>query len=496
MTDASRGGVVGAVESGGISDPGVARFEAELRSWGLTELDVWFGGIALRNTTTQQYELAVGQFLILAAGVEPPDLPAGTFVDDQALHVVGVSGRVPLASQPELFRDLASHRLPDFATQLFGRPIGLPWSAPLVTAATPGPIWQFQTNHPHHHDGSRRIFSQRPMQIGIGKLFGDTCADIARRALISSSWPQDGLKEFSKTLGTWMPVEHNGSMPTLELVAELPFWLDSFEYQKAHSAYVASVRAAAGLPLDSAKLSTLTPLRGSHPSSRFERVQSHKGVDHLELRIPAKHLKDNVNSVLVFQGQLISERMAGGKPEPFSLQFVQSETEVWETELSRSFRVDPSKLSRALKRYLPAAVFPSVRIRIRDAIELQESRAFYSLLATGSIVEALLRVRLRRYGRRKIAGALAHVGKSMPGKPVHRLMLNDLVEIATVMTLVDGLGARAYHQLRDARNSIHLDLSSKRVARFSPADAQAAILAMIELAKKLTGVADFSPPSA
>lgn len=453
---------------------------------GLAELEMtadrlWFAGLAARSTSGAR-ELLFGRVVLLTPGSLPPTIPCGTLVRSDL--ATAVCGQAELRSLPTFLDSLKRNELPPEILAIFGEHVVLPLNS------SPNSSWQFRdcvgpsdsraSLILKHHTGGHAY-----ERIGHGTL--ERINDLLKGA---------GPEAFDGFLGLVKRIElrdgnfeSHMSSPILEVTAELCLRVARFEYSKADRAYVADVQAAAGIPLDKASVAFMP---GTHP--RFPLADAAvvvNGAVPTERRILLKGAwqETSLKASLLFCGRTVSESIATGKSDSALATWMSgrnSARDETDTTLAKHHGRKWRSVASALTRALPSRIASVAKSRVRDAIRLMNSEPFYSVVASGSVVEALLVIRLRRIGRPRLAKAAAERELTLPSLNWKNPKLADCIDIAEKLALVDGMSMAGLHAVRDARNAVHALVALKRRRGFVVADASAALHLALQLLDALS----------
>jgi hypothetical protein len=457
----------------------IETFMQSVARWDIPSQGAWVCAIALRTPrgTDELIALRVG---LLAPGLSAPEAPNGMFVDSARHGVHGVAGVLDAQQTASLLTELRSERV-DTLAPLIGRKVALP-------DANKNPPRPWNTDALRERDGLPGVMVRRWIGTEVGETFGRDCIERAKHALMGGTPPFESLGAVVKRLGFWWThsFEQPHDHPALDITAQLPAKIAAFDYDKRRWGYRITLANGRGVPREKMGLSLVSGLQHTFTISDGSRQPgAGAGWEHWEYFHPGRRLDEPVGAVLLYDAEHIASASCSGAQEAqYDFQSPRAE-EPWAVELHRTFDVTRLSLKRTLGRILPIRARDVVLRRVQDAVEMYDQRPFYSILAAGSVVEALLKVRLKRIGKAKLAAQCAKRGTKAPGGPLSKLRLVDAINATEAAGLLEGLDVKGFHSLREARNAVHIELTKLRRHEFTRAEAISAISALVGLASQL-----------
>jgi hypothetical protein len=427
--------------------------------------------------------MLVCRVLLITPGTVVPNLDLGTLV--QTPESEAVVGTVDIPDVSDFLQGLSEHQLPSSILELFSRPVELPG------AKTP-PTWHFSDElRSGRLSGSPALVLQRSVadhtyeRLGYDRL--EYVADAFKAARPESF---DGVAGFVSRLGLTRPDEFRSHMshPVFEVAADLHLRITSFVYSKRDKAYRVSVEAGRGQPLQHGFLSFVPGAHAFIPLSECERSDGTRARATLSALVERPWSDAPLKASLQYTGRTVSEAEAPGRNQAAdifpSLRSARPRGVAADLLLKR-FGRSWRQMSAKLRRSLPPGLVAAAEQRMRDALELMEARSFYSIVASGSVVEALLTIRLRRIGPSRLVQRAIGMGLKPPQLKWRGLSLNDSIDAVESLKLMEGLEVNGLTAVREARNHVHLAKKPLKTG-FSEADAMSAIGCVLGLLDVLT----------
>lgn len=463
----------------GTSTIDLGQFLHERDRWKVRWSGAHFVGFAM-NDIHGVPTLALGNLVCLTDGVEPPRLPGGRFVDEK--DAVAIS--VPVAEEelPDLMAAMGQGRLSRPVLAHFGRSVTLPnrevgkqeaWSIGFRTYGREFP----------------RVSAVRNGPGELHKFFGYECIERARGVLLSSSQGlvYDGLSDLARQLRLESTHEFsNSSGAVMEVVAPVPVRMVAFKYDRVGRGYRIELECGTSVDRSRGLVSLVPGPRMRLPLDKLEEVRSRNGLCVLRGLFPAPRSDEKVKAAVILEEEVLFEEAVEGLSNLSVLGRLHGKPrEEWAKKLEDLFDRSSGELQRSVTA-LAGPMSSRVMGRARDAVELLSSRPFYSIVAAASVVEALLRLRIHRYGSTRANRDLrAAGGRALSGAP-RRLMLAECIEVAQRLGLIHQLDTHAARVLRDSRNFIHIELGARRHPEYSEAEAVEAFLAVLRVVDSLS----------
>ncbi|MFY3742963.1 hypothetical protein ACOQFB_03575 [Anaeromyxobacter sp. Red801] len=452
-------------------------FLSRRHRWGVAWKGAHFVGFAM-NDTQGTPSLMLGSLVCLTDGVEPPCLPDGRFVDVR--DAVAVSVHVPEEQLPGVLTELAQGDVPAAFNEAFGRSVVLPFR-------TPGkPDGWYVDVRARYGDGPR-VYAQRNAGGDMHKVFGFECIDRARTVLLSSQHGPaiDGLTDLAKQLHLERRTEFsNSSHPVFDIVAPIPLKLLEFRYDKVSRAYRVDLECGASIRREAGLVALVPGPRAQVTLAQCEEVRRRRDMVTLRAIFPGPRGDQKLNATVIYREEVFFEATVDSTPQ-FKLMGKAGAKDEWMRKFEKTFDRSGAEFHARIRR-LTGRAAPAVLARAREAVEFLDQKPFYSIVAAASVAEALLRVRLRRYGATRANQVLvAAGGKKLSGAP-GRIVLGEAIEVCQRLGIIARLDTHAAHLLREARNFIHVELGPRGQPRYSEAEAIEAFLAVLRVLDSLS----------
>ncbi len=263
-------------------------------------------------------------------------------------------------------------------------------------------LWHFAVSS---SDRGQWAEIQRFIPHASYELFGYDFLQRAQHALRAAAQPFDDLPALVKRLDMRRGGDFstNNERPSLMISCDLPLGLEQFGYDKLRKGYRALVRCGTTIRKPSGALSLVGGISQKYPLEGLNTIGREPGFCLLEAFHPSKALEDEVKAVLLYANTSVATLACKARLYPWTITPRDSLLPAWHLKLEKTFGVKARSVLRDVKRLLPRSVTSIAVARLEDAVDLTDSRPFYSLVATGSVVELLLRIRLKRLGKSRIA---------------------------------------------------------------------------------------------
>lgn len=283
------------------------------KSWGAVWDGSWFFGLAIRAPGPGELALVLGKLILRTPGLTRPSVPLRQFVHVPAISS-GLMKELDQAKTIELLAALSVNEIPSDLQAEFKEAVVLP--------ALAEARWNLSTNKTPWGDALPNIRLERIVSNNMQEVVGTDHVERTEAALRSPGAHIDGLREFTAIFRWRMAsLDTAGSMllPTIEICADLPLRLVSFEYDESRSGYVVRVKAGAAVPLPVTFVSLLLGLKGSRALPEFEELsEDPAGFKLYETVFASDWLATSVKATLFFQQSELESREAPPKREDSS----------------------------------------------------------------------------------------------------------------------------------------------------------------------------------
>ncbi len=453
----------------------------------------WFGAVAIRGGD-QGYVLAMTRLFYLCPGSHAPKVPDGILIDDPV--VCASSAMLTREAADAVAVSLGKLEFPRRA--LPGR-LGHPMSSILLPGTGqeglwgyPSPLGRWQTRFP-------RLTITRLVSKPLRTSLPNGAYERAEAILQAHKpLPWDGFAELARTFEMDQAIDFRPGrdLPICEVSAELPLALEAFQYDDQTSAYRITMLCGEGLPRQDITLSVLgevkRTLRLDDPELQVSTAEPR--LLRLDLVLPSAHLTSPLKTTLLWREQKILEEECRAKVAELPLVFTETVTPAPPEEppldqgrrsVEAEFAYTPLKIKRRLNvalRNSKSAVLALTRIV--DAMYLADERPFYSILASASVIELLLRHRLANEPPERLRQYWS-TQKGKRQRSPERYDLFHAVSCAEYLGLIRRIRPAALDACREARNQVHVDFNGDNHTSFRTADAKVACHAMFDLLEVL-----------
>lgn len=458
----------------GASTTDLLEFLRARDRWGVRWRGAHFVGFAMSDLQGVP-TLVLGNLICLTDGVEPPALPEGRFVE--AKDAVAISVAVPEEALSEVLVQMGEGRLSPALLHHFGRPVAF-------ANREPGKAEPWYVDLRTYGDRFPRVSATRNSPGELLKFLGYDCIERARRLLLSATQRTvfDGLTDLARQLRFESTHEFSSSSsPVVELTAPVPLRLAEFKYDKVAGGYRVDLECGTSVDRRQGLVSLAPGPRMRLPLDQFEEVRRRNGLHELRGLFPASRSDEKVKAAVILGDEVLFEDSVEGVTRLRAVTHLHGKPkEEWARKLQELFDISDVEMLRRV-RALAGKMAPRVAARAKDAIELLSSRPFYSVIASASVVEALLRLRILRYRAARANAELRALGAPALSRAPRRLPLAECIDVAERLHIMPKLDAHAGHLLREARNFVHVDLSAKGAPTYSEAEAIGAFLAALRV---------------